>query len=594
MKARYLTSTLNGRRFRKSLLSILRNKKVKRYKRRNAHAEQYQLLQYKQSRSENARVSFIEYLNQQLILTGGVKLSASPAQANLNRYKLLLQRAFVGSILESVALSNELTNDKTLPLAYYGYLMGQLRVRLFAEKLLEPWLEQLSEEVLQANKVSILGNKQRSHLFDHEATLSELFLHHSFVENDPLSLTSETFLNRGANEKLDQLLGTLVINAHGPEELFALERRYSMRRLHPTLGSLEKNAPNDQKLDAGKSADLFSANLNEWYLILQSQHESKLFLTRDKKEFRELSSSLTNAFFNQNADKMKRIESMLSNYQLYYNYNVKTDLWEFSPDIQTNSPKGISLLVPFFDATLGTNSIPEWKRSSKYPRHNKLKYVRLYDMRAASKFLLAEAFQLPPINGDQYSHVNNINTIFEYSTDFEEDFEITDSKIGGGLARFDKRRRVRYKSRLWGASRGGLREMYEQSLLVGIYNAGQVNDSAFHIFLQNQNVFTPVELYGTFCENTLGHNPTLWFKFYDQVENVIKDPLPHSKFIFKDTTLLVRNQGYYRPDMTISPLHTEFSLYDNIENIITGFTEMESRVGLEYAVTFYWYNYFYS
>ena len=38
------------------------------------------------------------------------------------------------------------------------------------------------------------------------------------------------------------------------------------------------------------------------------------------------------------------------------------------------------------------------------------------------------------------------------------------------------------KSALWSATRGGLLEMYEQSLLVGIYNATQLSDSPLELY----------------------------------------------------------------------------------------------------------------
>jgi len=586
---------IRARKYQKDLLLTLRAKylgnskinkptlKLLRRKRLKGVSEEFYKVKYRPNRPQSRQLSFVEYLNNQLTILGGIK---PVAPVRIHRYKILSQRAFLASVHESVNATDSgsmlgpmVTQDKQSQ-QYYGFIMGQARLKSYTINIVDPWLSESSDNFLLSHRQNI------DDILAKDLEVHQRFLKHSAEEFDLTELknTHETLFDRDLRKALSDTL--IKTKYFAKNDLTKLMRPYLKRRLDGEGAIID---------------DLFSSNLNEWYQILQSSTESQLVsnLSSDLQEaaFREiqigpdewaneltLSARLMEQAYIRKHTELFEIDAMFFYYKWYYLYELDKDFWHGA-----TGTRDITKFVPLFDATLRMNVLPEFRRSHVFPRHNKLKYQRLYDMRAITKLLLAETMVLPQLDGFHVFHQSNWSDAFEYSIDFEEDFEVPEDRT----LLLTKKGRGRSKVSIWTSTRGGLREMYEQSLLVGVYNATQLNDSPYHLFLQTQSLFTPLDLYGVYCENSLGHSPNYWFSFYDQTENTVRDPLPYLPFAFKNTSLLIRSQGYYQPDpLTAYKVNTEFSLLENIESIMTGFSEMEARVGLEYAITFYWYNYF--
>jgi hypothetical protein len=144
----------------------------------------------------------------------------------------------------------------------------------------------------------------------------------------------------------------------------------------------------------------------------------------------------------------------------------------------------------------------------------------------------------------------------------------------------------------WTQTRDTFSDLYDQSLLVGVYNVTQLMSSPLMEATQARSVYTPIDIYGLYCENSLGYTPYEWFDVYDIETETIKENAPFLHFEFKNGLYLRRSVGFHRPEVMAQTIHNEFSLIENIESILTGFSELESAIGLEYALTTYWSTYF--
>ncbi len=132
----------------------------------------------------------------------------------------------------------------------------------------------------------------------------------------------------------------------------------------------------------------------------------------------------------------------------------------------------------------------------------------------------------------------------------------------------------------------------DQYMLVGSFQATQQMSSDYAYLLQLTSLFTPVDIYGIYIENSLAYSPLRWFDVYDATTQTVFEVAPNLDFEFKDGLYLQRNVGYKRSTKLRQNITSDLALVDNIETITTGFAELEKIAGLEYAVFYYTYTYF--
>jgi len=132
----------------------------------------------------------------------------------------------------------------------------------------------------------------------------------------------------------------------------------------------------------------------------------------------------------------------------------------------------------------------------------------------------------------------------------------------------------------------------DQALLVGVYQATQlINDDRLFL-LQLSSLYTPVDLYGVYTENSLGYSPLRWFDVYDPTHESVLVLDNKLQFEFNDGVFLNRHEGYSRSPKTFRNISNEYSTIDNVESLATGFYELEKIAGLEYAVVYYTHSFF--
>jgi hypothetical protein len=125
----------------------------------------------------------------------------------------------------------------------------------------------------------------------------------------------------------------------------------------------------------------------------------------------------------------------------------------------------------------------------------------------------------------------------------------------------------------------------DQLLLTGYYNVTQRFPTSDRLLTQGTSVITPIDLFGTFSEQSLGLHPYEWFDIYDPVSERILKVAPNSSFLFKNNLFLKRYTGFYRPTPHSETLCQPQGLVENLEHLASGFVDLESQVGRELAVT---------
>jgi hypothetical protein len=342
----------------------------------------------------------------------------------------------------------------------------------------------------------------------------------------------------------------------------------------------------------------FGVCWNEWYSVLQLAGENYLSLGLGEGgssvngcENDPQSSFLVDTFLPSKDDWVVRQEATFQEFLDYYetlhffnplsfeHKRIGKNKWE--------TAHKVSYLYETFMGTPVTNKLGTVLFEDGNVKRN-LRRKQLRKMHRFCRLLLSD--MVHQLENDSMD-LGFDDTLYDYSVELSEDNGVSgDDTVAIQWGRLGKRRK-RYTGR-YHATREGLRELYDQTLLVGVYNTMQLSDSPLQLFLQGNQSYAPMDLFGVFCENSLGYQPSDWFDVYDIETNTVFPVKPFLRFQYKDSLLLKRQSGFTRSENIRQNTLTEFSLLNNLEAIMTGYAEMESFVGLEYAVTYHWYTYF--
>lgn len=146
----------------------------------------------------------------------------------------------------------------------------------------------------------------------------------------------------------------------------------------------------------------------------------------------------------------------------------------------------------------------------------------------------------------------------------------------------------------WYSTRDTISRLKNDYLLVGLYNVTQLAPTPIQFFTQTRSggYGGAVDLFGIQCDASTGRAPYEWYDLYDPISNRVIEVLPNFQFIFKEGKMFRRYFGYYMPQTIWERVIGPWSIVDNIESITSGYTDLESRVGVELAVTQTLFRYF--
>ena len=137
-----------------------------------------------------------------------------------------------------------------------------------------------------------------------------------------------------------------------------------------------------------------------------------------------------------------------------------------------------------------------------------------------------------------------------------------------------------------------LAHVKDQYLLAGLYNILQPAPTTLQLVTQASNMMTPIDLFGLQCEITKGLIPLQWYDIYDPITETLTRQVPAFYFSFKQGHYLQRYYGFYTAKDMQKRLHNEFGTHDRLENLMSGFIELETLVGTEYALNQFFKTYF--
>ena len=279
------------------------------------------------------------------------------------------------------------------------------------------------------------------------------------------------------------------------------------------------------------------------------------------------------------------LESLFDYYHVNFSYNLVDNYGLGKFRVKAPYKKKVAVdYLPLVDKDL-VPELPPIKNGKELMRnhYSKFRHLRLNHIMAFYENQLNELSSVPDLEADAFVDMD----LFEYGENEFEDLqeeENVEVYLSGPTAPALRRP--------WTKTRESLMALKDQSLLVGVYTIPQMSAHRFLTPAQARSAQTPADLFGIYCENSLGYTPFEWFDVLDSVTGNVVDPSPYLRFEIKDGLVLTRYAGFRRPEDLAKTLHSEFSLLEHVETLLSGFTELESVIGLEYAVMTYWSTYF--